>query len=138
MHHFLLVIFFNEIPNLSHWQNNDSLFIRNLCTIEYIFNLNIHFNFQIGNHDNRRIADRIGAEYANALNMMLLTLPGTPTSYYGEELGMRGGDYAGFPPKDPFAITSNNPVCKTSYFYRFISLKEKNVLFFNLSRNNPF
>lgn len=23
---------------------------------------------------------------------------------------MRGGDYAGLPPKDPYAITSNNPV----------------------------
>ncbi|XP_052276768.1 maltase A2-like isoform X2 [Dreissena polymorpha] len=66
-------------------------------------------NFVIGNHDNRRIADRIGQEYADAMNMMLLTLPGTPTSYYGEELGMRGGNYTGFQPKDPFAITSNNP-----------------------------
>ena len=27
--------------------------------------------------------------YADAMNILLLTLPGTPTTYYGEELGMR-------------------------------------------------
>ncbi|XP_052796227.1 maltase A3-like [Mya arenaria] len=66
-------------------------------------------NFVIGNHDNPRIADRMGIQYVDALNMILLTLPGTPTTYYGEELGMHGGDYRGLPPKDPYAITSNNP-----------------------------
>lgn len=66
-------------------------------------------NFVIGNHDNPRIAVRIGKNYVDALNMMLLLLPGTPTTYYGEELGMTGGDYTGMPPKDPYAITSNNP-----------------------------
>lgn len=65
-------------------------------------------NFVIGNHDNPRIADRIGDAYVDAMNMMLLTLPGTPTTYYGEELGMRGGNYDGMVPKDPYAITSNN------------------------------
>lgn len=66
-------------------------------------------NFVIGNHDNRRIADRIGQEYVDAMNMMLLTLPGTPTTYYGEELGMRGGDYSRMTPRDPYAITSHDP-----------------------------
>ena len=65
---------------------------------------------KIGNHDKRRIADRIGQEYVDAMNMMLLTLPGTPTTYYGEELGMRGGDYTGMTPKDQYAITSNDIV----------------------------
>ena len=31
----------------------------------------------------------LGAEYASALNMILLLLPGTPTTYYGEEIAMR-------------------------------------------------
>jgi glycosidase len=44
------------------------------------------------------------------MNMMLLTLPGTPTTYYGEELGMRGGDYSGMTPRDPYAMTSHDPV----------------------------
>jgi len=30
-----------------------------------------------------------GSEYANVLNMLLLTLPGTPIVYYGEEIGMK-------------------------------------------------
>ncbi len=32
----------------------------------------------------------MGTKYVNALNMALLLLPGTPTTYYGEELGMTG------------------------------------------------
>ena len=29
------------------------------------------------------------SQYVNALNMLLLTLPGTPIVYYGEEIGMK-------------------------------------------------
>ena len=71
----------------------------------------------MGNHDQRRIADTKGPEYVDALNMMLLTLPGTPTTYYGEELGMRGGNYTGLTPQDPYAITSNDPVCCNYWQY---------------------
>ncbi|CAL1541289.1 unnamed protein product [Lymnaea stagnalis] len=45
-------------------------------------------NFVLGNHDNRRISHKYGAEYVNVYNTLLLTLWGTPTTYYGEELGM--------------------------------------------------
>ncbi|XP_067661432.1 maltase A3-like [Haliotis asinina] len=45
-------------------------------------------NFVVGNHDNSRIASKLGKDFVNAVNMLLLTLPGTPTTYYGEELGM--------------------------------------------------
>jgi len=45
-------------------------------------------NFVIGNHDRSRVSKRAGKEYVNALNILLLTLPGTPTTYYGEEIGM--------------------------------------------------
>jgi len=30
-----------------------------------------------------------GSKYVNVLNMLLLTLPGTPIVYYGEEIGMK-------------------------------------------------
>lgn len=45
-------------------------------------------NWVIGNHDQRRIATRVGAAQARVAAMLLLTLRGTPTLYYGDELGM--------------------------------------------------
>ncbi len=45
-------------------------------------------NFVLGNHDEHRIASRVGRERAPAAMMLLLTLRGTPTIYYGDELGM--------------------------------------------------
>lgn len=42
----------------------------------------------LGNHDTRRIATRIGRAQARVAHMLLLTLRGTPTCYYGDELGM--------------------------------------------------
>ena len=45
------------------------------------------------------------------MNMLLLTLPGTPTTYYGEEIGMVNGDYDGLTPQDTFAIQSGDWVC---------------------------
>lgn len=46
-------------------------------------------NFVLSNHDNHRAVNRTGAEYVDALNVLLLTLRGTPTTYYGEEIGMQ-------------------------------------------------
>lgn len=45
-------------------------------------------NYVLGNHDQPRVASRVGAAQARVANMLLLTLRGTPTVYYGEELGM--------------------------------------------------
>ena len=45
-------------------------------------------NWVLGNHDNPRIATRAGLSLARALNLLLLALPGTPTTYYGDEIGM--------------------------------------------------
>ena len=46
-------------------------------------------NWVIGNHDNSRLATRLGPDGARAAAVLLLTLPGTPTIYYGDEIGMR-------------------------------------------------
>ncbi len=46
-------------------------------------------NWVLGNHDRTRIATRIGREQARIAQMLLLTLRGTPTCYYGEELNMQ-------------------------------------------------
>ena len=45
-------------------------------------------NWVLGNHDKSRIASRVGLPQAKVAAMMLLTLRGTPTMYYGDELGM--------------------------------------------------
>ncbi|XP_072292670.1 amino acid transporter heavy chain SLC3A1 [Eucyclogobius newberryi] len=46
-------------------------------------------NWVVGNHDRPRMASSAGLAYVRTINMMLLTLPGTLTTYYGEELGMQ-------------------------------------------------
>jgi len=45
-------------------------------------------NWVLGNHDKERIATRVGREQARLAHMLLLTLRGTPTCYYGDEIGM--------------------------------------------------
>jgi len=45
-------------------------------------------NWVLGNHDQHRLATRIGASQARVATMLLLTLRGTPTCYYGDEIGM--------------------------------------------------
>lgn len=45
-------------------------------------------NWVLGNHDQRRLASRVGRQQARLANMLLLTLRGTPTCYYGDEIGM--------------------------------------------------
>nr|XP_060463294.1 amino acid transporter heavy chain SLC3A1 isoform X2 [Panthera onca] len=46
-------------------------------------------NWMIGGPDRARLTSRLGAEYVNIMNMLVFTLPGTPITYYGEEIGMR-------------------------------------------------
>jgi alpha-glucosidase len=45
-------------------------------------------NWVLGNHDVPRVATRLGPSLARAAAVVLLTLPGTVTIYYGDELGM--------------------------------------------------
>jgi alpha-glucosidase len=45
-------------------------------------------NWVLGNHDRPRVASRVGPAQARVAAMLLLTLRGTPTLYYGDEIGM--------------------------------------------------
>ena len=45
-------------------------------------------NWLLGDHDFPRVASRLGPERARVAQMLLLTLRGTPTCYYGDELGL--------------------------------------------------
>jgi alpha-glucosidase len=46
-------------------------------------------NWVLSNHDRPRVATRLGREQARVAQMLLLTLRGTPTCYYGDEVGMQ-------------------------------------------------
>lgn len=45
-------------------------------------------NWVLGNHDKSRVATRIGVAQARVAAMLLMTLRGTPTMYYGDEIGL--------------------------------------------------
>jgi alpha-glucosidase len=59
-------------------------------------------NWVLGNHDKPRIASRIGQAQARIAAMLLLTLRGTPTLYYGDELGMENVPIPPDQVQDPF------------------------------------
>ncbi len=61
-------------------------------------------NYVLGNHDEPRLATRFGPERARLAAMLLLTLRGTPTLYYGDELGIEQVAIAPEDQQDPWAI----------------------------------
>ncbi|ULH14858.1 alpha-amylase family glycosyl hydrolase [Deinococcus sp. KNUC1210] len=48
-------------------------------------------NWVLGNHDQHRFATRVGRAQYRVAQTLLLTLRGTPTVYYGDEIGMEDG-----------------------------------------------
>ncbi|HEY7302318.1 MAG TPA: alpha-amylase family glycosyl hydrolase [Xanthobacteraceae bacterium] len=60
-------------------------------------------NWVLGNHDQPRVATRVGADQARIAAMLLLTLRGTPTVYYGDEIGMSEAAIAPDKIRDPVA-----------------------------------
>ncbi|OWF38499.1 maltase A1-like [Mizuhopecten yessoensis] len=61
-------------------------------------------NFLTGSHDFSRVATRLGENRARAMAMLLLTLPGTPVIYYGEEIGMTDVHYTFNESRDTFGL----------------------------------
>jgi alpha-glucosidase len=59
-------------------------------------------NWVLGNHDKPRIASRVGEDAARVAAMLLLTLRGTPTLYYGDEIGMLDVPIPADEVQDPF------------------------------------
>ena len=59
-------------------------------------------NWVLGNHDRPRVASRVGDAQARVAAMLLLTLRGTPTLYYGDEIGMHQVEIAPDQVRDPF------------------------------------
>lgn len=61
-------------------------------------------NWVLSNHDRPRVAGRLGPDQARVAAMLLLTLRGTPTLYYGDEIGMTQIDIPADKVRDPFGI----------------------------------
>jgi len=65
-------------------------------------------NFVLGNHDQHRLASRLGVENHRSAALLLLTLKGSPTIYYGDELGMVDGIIPPERYQDPVMIRKPN------------------------------
>jgi alpha-glucosidase len=61
-------------------------------------------NWVLGNHDQPRVATRLGPAQARVAVVMLLTLRGTPTLYYADELGHPSVEIPPERVRDPFGI----------------------------------
>jgi len=58
--------------------------------------------YVLGNHDERRLRSRVGTQNLRAAAALLLTLRGSPTLYYGDELGMPEVDVPPAERQDPW------------------------------------
>ena len=61
-------------------------------------------NWVLGNHDESRLATRFGPDHTRLAAVLLLTLRGTPTLYYGDELGLSEAEIAPEDQVDPWGI----------------------------------
>lgn len=64
-------------------------------------------SFQLGNHDNKRIATRLGEGRRDLYNILLQTLPGNAVTYNGEEIGMPDGYVSWEDTVDPQGCNTN-------------------------------
>lgn len=64
-------------------------------------------NWVLGNHDQHRLASRLGVERGDMLNILLQTLPGAAITYQGEELVMTNVHLTWNETVDPAACNTN-------------------------------
>uniref|UniRef100_A0A1B0GBF8 alpha-glucosidase n=1 Tax=Glossina morsitans morsitans TaxID=37546 RepID=A0A1B0GBF8_GLOMM len=64
-------------------------------------------NWVLGNHDQHRLASRLGEDRVDMMNILLLTLPGCSVTYMGEEIGMSNVWISWNDTVDPSACNSN-------------------------------
>ncbi|AFZ67272.1 alpha-amylase family glycosyl hydrolase [Deinococcus peraridilitoris] len=67
-------------------------------------------NWVLGNHDQHRFKSKYGAAHYRLAQTLLLTLRGTPTVYYGDEIGMQNVEVPRERQRDPSGLQqSDNP-----------------------------
>jgi alpha-glucosidase len=74
----------------AEWEASD--FRRLVGELESVLPEGAWPNYVLGTHDDHRLASRFGQQQARVAAMLLLTLRGTPTLYYGDEIGMMDSD----------------------------------------------
>lgn len=62
-----------------------------------------NFVVKLGNHDQHRVASRLGVENVDGFNMLVALLPGVQVTYNGEEIGMEDGEVTFDQGADPSA-----------------------------------
>ena len=72
-------------------------------------------NWVLSNHDKPRVAGRWGEPAARAAAVLLLTLRGTPTIYYGDELGIGGVTIPEDRVRDPHALRDPGTPTRDAY-----------------------
>ncbi|KAH1026159.1 hypothetical protein HUJ05_010720 [Dendroctonus ponderosae] len=71
-------------------------------------------NWVLGNHDQTRVATRLGPENVDALNILASILPGARITYQGEEIGQENGEVTCEQGYDPQAIKDCSTYQQTS------------------------
>jgi len=86
----------------------------------------------LNNHDNDRIISALGDNHLRSrlAALILLTLPGTPMIYYGEEVGMSGANPPDEAIREPMewdrvALQDKDPTSLLSWYRRLISLRSQ-------------
>ena len=67
-------------------------------------------NWVLGNHDQWRVATRLGVERGDLLNILLQTLPGVAITYQGEELVLTNVHLSWEETVDPASCNTNDPI----------------------------
>lgn len=95
-------------------------------------------NWVLGNHDQKRIASRLGETRIDLYNILLQMLPGHTITYQGEELGMIDGEISWSETQDPLACNTNstyyNEVSRDPARTPFQWNKNKNAGFSNATK----
>lgn len=100
---------FAVLTGLNKYSNGRDL---KLLTENYINHVPKHSypNWVLGNHDNHRLASRLGESRADLYNIFLQTMPGIAITYQGEELCMPNVVVSWEDTQDPQACNTNSTV----------------------------
>lgn len=81
-------------------------------------------SFSLGKNPESRIASKVDEKYINALNMMLMMLPGTPITLFGDERGLKNGALIKWDDTDECCLN------KIRVYQEVSSLRESETLLF--------